>query len=256
MTSVSCGRPSVSVPVLSTASTVSRPACSSAVAWRNSTPWRAPRPTPTITAAGVARPSAHGQAITSTATACMMARSQSPLLAPTASRVATAMASTAGTKYPEITSASRWIGAFEPCASPTWRMMAASWVSAPTPVARRRSTPCRLRVAAYTGLSTPLLTGALSPVSRLSSTLPWPSITTPSTGALSPSRTHTTSPTRTSATGTSCTAPSRSTRAVVGASLSRASMAPAVCRRARCSSHLPSSTRVITDTLASKYTWP
>ena len=63
------GRPSVSVPVLSNATMRTACASSSACASLIRMPWRAATPVPTMIAVGVARPSAHGQAITSTATA-------------------------------------------------------------------------------------------------------------------------------------------------------------------------------------------
>ena len=63
------GRPSVSVPVLSKATTRTACASSSASASLIRMPWRAATPVPTMIAVGVARPSAQGQAITSTATA-------------------------------------------------------------------------------------------------------------------------------------------------------------------------------------------
>jgi Cu+-exporting ATPase len=66
---VSRGRPSVNVPVLSTANVFARQSTSSAAASRTRTPVSAPRPVPTITAIGVASPSAHGHAMISTATA-------------------------------------------------------------------------------------------------------------------------------------------------------------------------------------------
>ena len=61
--------PSVSVPVLSTTSVSTVSSRSSASAFLTSTPAPAPRPVPTMIAIGVARPSAHGQAMMSTATA-------------------------------------------------------------------------------------------------------------------------------------------------------------------------------------------
>ena len=71
--SVRRGRPSVSVPVLST-TIVSTPASlSSAAASLTRTPAWAPRPVAVITDIGVARPSAHGQAMISTETAATMA---------------------------------------------------------------------------------------------------------------------------------------------------------------------------------------
>ena len=67
-----------------------------------SRPSWAPRPVPTISAVGVARPSAHGQAMISTATAAVNAYAA---LSPVPSQnpsVATAMPMTTGTKTPEI----------------------------------------------------------------------------------------------------------------------------------------------------------
>jgi hypothetical protein len=84
-----------------------------------------------------------------------------------------------------------------------------------------------------------LSTGALSPVSIDSSMVEAPSTTIPSTGIFSPGRTRTTSPTRTDSTGTSCSLPSRITRAVFGASPTRAVMAAAVRFLARSSSQRP-----------------
>ncbi len=66
---VTVGRPSVSVPVLSSTSVSTRSNRSSASASRISTPAWAPRPTPTMIDMGVARPRAQGQAMISTDTA-------------------------------------------------------------------------------------------------------------------------------------------------------------------------------------------
>ena len=68
-TAVTAGLPSVSVPVLSTTSVSTFSMRSSASAFLISTPAWAPRPTPTMIDIGVASPSAHGQAMISTATA-------------------------------------------------------------------------------------------------------------------------------------------------------------------------------------------
>ncbi len=62
--SVTSGFPRVSVPVLSKATVVRFLETSSASPFRTSTPSSAPRPIPTVTAVGVARPSAQGQATT------------------------------------------------------------------------------------------------------------------------------------------------------------------------------------------------
>ena len=63
------GRPSVSVPVLSMTTVSIRHSCSRAVASLIRIWFSAPLPMPTISAVGVASPSAQGQAMTSTETA-------------------------------------------------------------------------------------------------------------------------------------------------------------------------------------------
>ena len=73
------GLPSVSVPVLSKATSLTARICSIACASRTRMPRRAASPVPTMKVAGVARPSAQGQAMTSTDTACSVAAAQSPL---------------------------------------------------------------------------------------------------------------------------------------------------------------------------------
>ena len=67
-TSTSAIRPSVTVPVLSSTTVSTRRALSSTCGPRIRTPSCAPRPVPTSSAVGVASPSAHGQAMISTAT--------------------------------------------------------------------------------------------------------------------------------------------------------------------------------------------
>ena len=66
MTSATVGRPRVSVPVLSSTTASTRWAISSASPPRIRMPASAPRPVPTMIAVGVARPIAHGQAMTTT----------------------------------------------------------------------------------------------------------------------------------------------------------------------------------------------
>jgi hypothetical protein len=68
-TSVSAGLPRVIVPVLSSTTTLMSFSVWIASPERISTPRSAPSPEPTMIAVGVARPSAQGQAMTSTATA-------------------------------------------------------------------------------------------------------------------------------------------------------------------------------------------
>src|SRR5258708_29468802 len=92
-------------------------------------PCSAPLPVPTMMAVGVARPNAHGQATTRTATAATMAIIQGLLEAamvaafvdalltlPTMaqpSNVSEAITRTIGTQMPEMVSAKRWLGAVE-----------------------------------------------------------------------------------------------------------------------------------------------
>ena len=147
-TSVTTGRPTVSVPVLSKTTVLTRWSCSSAAALLISTPCSAPFPVPTMIAVGVARPMAHGQAMTRTATAFVSAYSSAgdgPKSAHTAN-VSAAMPSTTGTKTAATRSARRWIGAREPCASATRWMIRARVVSAPTRVARKTKLPVRFIV--------------------------------------------------------------------------------------------------------------
>ena len=189
----------MSVPVLSTTSVVARASVSSASAFRTSTPAVAPRPTPTMTDIGVARPSAQGQAMISTETAATSAwakRGSGPTSAQ-ATNASAATATTAGTNQAAMRSARRWIGARLRCASLTSATMRASSVSRPTRSARITKPPVPLSVAPVTGAPGPFATGIGSPLIIDSSTLVWPSSTTPSVGTRSPGRTRRRSPGRT-----------------------------------------------------------
>ena len=73
MYSTTCGRPTVSVPVLSNATTSIARATSSACALLIRIPRDAPRPVPTMIAVGVARPSAQGHAMMRMATNALSA---------------------------------------------------------------------------------------------------------------------------------------------------------------------------------------
>jgi hypothetical protein len=97
--------------------------------------------------------------------------------------------------------------------------------------------------------------GRLSPVSHDSSTLDWPSITTPSTGTRSPGRSTNTSPSRTSKAVTSRTAPPRSTRARSGRNDSSAASAEPVRRFAPRLEPLAEQHRVMIAVEVSKYVW-
>ena len=68
-------RPVVIVPVLSSTAVSTRRVASSTSPPLMTMPSCAPRPVPTMIAVGVARPSAHGQAMISTATAAVNASS-------------------------------------------------------------------------------------------------------------------------------------------------------------------------------------
>ena len=72
--SVTSGRPLVMVPVLSSTTRSIFPTRSSASPDLNRIPISAARPVPTMMAVGVAKPMAHGQAITRTATMLISAR--------------------------------------------------------------------------------------------------------------------------------------------------------------------------------------
>ena len=146
---------------------VTRLAVSSASPPRMRIPASAPRPVPTMIAVGVARPIAHGQAMTRTlmnAVSASVRRGSGPT-AYQMTKVAAAMARTIGTKTAAIRSAIRWIGALEPWARWTSSTILASAVSRPTRVARMTKLPVVLRVAPITSSPGPTATGTGSPVS-------------------------------------------------------------------------------------------
>ena len=100
-------RPLVTVPVLSSTTVSTRRVASRTSGPLMRSPSCAPRPVPTIRAVGVARPSAQGQAMISTATAALKAKpAPSPAPSQKAS-VATARATTTGTNTPDTRSARR-----------------------------------------------------------------------------------------------------------------------------------------------------
>ena len=115
--------PTVRVPVLSRATTRIRRADSSACALLIRTPSSAPRPTAATSAAGVARPSAHGQATTRTATAALHAAAAGSPVPSQKPRVAAARLITQGTKTAAIRSASRCALALLACAWVTSRVI-------------------------------------------------------------------------------------------------------------------------------------
>ena len=110
--SVTAGLPRVTVPVLSSTTVPTLRRFSSASALLNRMPISAPLPVPTIMATGVARPSAHGQLITSTATAEVSASLMLPVSAIHTTKVAAEITNTTGTNTPATLSASRAMGAW------------------------------------------------------------------------------------------------------------------------------------------------
>ena len=187
--------PVVTVPVLSSTMVSTRRVDSRTSGPLMRMPSWAPRPVPTSSAVGVASPRAHGQAMISTATAAVNAV-VAPAPAPSQNpSVATARAMTTGTKTAETRSARRCTGALPFCASVTRRAIWASWVSAPTRVARTTRRPPALTVAPVTASPGPTSTGTGSPVSSEASMAEVPSSTIPSVATFSPGRTTKRSPT-------------------------------------------------------------
>ena len=162
----------VRVPVLSTTTVSTFCSRSRASAFLTSTPSLAPRPTPTMIDIGVARPSAHGQAMISTLTAATIANG-SRGCGPIAShnpKVARATAITTGTNTAEILSTSPWIGARDRCAWETRSTIRARVESAPRPVASTTRLPPWMIVPPMTRSPGLLSTGTGSPVIIDSST--------------------------------------------------------------------------------------
>ena len=215
-------RPVVTVPVLSSTIVSTRRVDSRICGPLIRIPSCAPRPVPTSSAVGVASPSAHGQAMISTATAAVNATSAPAPVASQYASVASASAMTTGTNTAETRSASRCTGALPVWAAATSRAIWASWVSAPTRVARTTSRPPALTVAPTTASPGPTSTGTGSPVSMLASTAEDPSTTWPSVAIFSPGRTTNRSPTASWPTGMRCSRPSRSTATSFAPSSSRA----------------------------------
>ena len=109
--------PSVTVPVLSSTIVSIRRVCSRISGPLIRMPSCAPRPVPTISAVGVASPSAHGQAMISTATAAVNAcRGRGAEQRASPASVASEITITTGTKTAETRSASRCTGALPDCA--------------------------------------------------------------------------------------------------------------------------------------------
>jgi len=190
---------------------------------------------PTINAVGVARPSAHGQAMITTATAAVNAAAAVPPSTSHPASVNTERPSTIGTNTPETRSAKRCTSALPDCACATIRAICASAVSAPTSVARTTKRPEVLIVAPATWSPAATSTGTDSPVSIEASTADWPLSTTPSVAIFSPGRTTNSSPTFSWSTGTNTSLPSRNTLASFAPSSSNLRIASPERRLARAS---------------------
>ncbi len=117
------------------------------------------------------------------------------------------------------------MGSLAPWAVSTMRTIWASTVSAPTCCASKRKAPVVFSVPPTTWAPALFSTGMGSPVSMDSSSQDEPSVTTPSTGTRSPGRTTMMSPAWTVSMATSCSSPSRTTRAVLACSDIRRRMA-------------------------------
>src|SRR5699024_9788769 len=115
-------------------------------------PISAALPEPAIIDVGVAKPSAHGQAITKIEIVGINAERKSPGVTAKYQirNVTIAITTTIGTNTPEIRSAKRWISALEPCASSTTFTICANAVSLPTLVALICNEPFLLIVAPIT----------------------------------------------------------------------------------------------------------
>ncbi len=183
----------------------------------------------------------------------MSAFSISPDTIIQAAKVRSAIPITTGTKTPDTLSASFWMGALEPCASSTIRMIWARTVSLPILAALNVNEPNLLMVAPTTVSPAFFSTGRLSPVSMDSSIEVFPSMMTPSTGTFSPGLTRMTSPTWTSSMGISSSQPSRMTLAVLAWSPMSFLMASDVLPFATASRYLPSRISVMIMADASKY---
>ncbi len=242
----------VTVPVLSSTIVSIRCVDSSTSGPLIRMPSCAPRPVPTSSAVGVARPSAHGQAMISTATAAVNAAAAGAPAPSQNPSVARESVITTGTNTADTRSASRCTGALPLCARSTSAAICASCVSAPTRVARTTSRPPAFTVAPTTRADGPTSTGTGSPVSMLSSTADEPSSTTPSVATCSPGRTTNRSPTASRSTGTRVSSPSRSTATSLAPNDSSArSAAPARCL-ARTSKYRPARMKVVTPAATSR----
>jgi hypothetical protein len=137
------------------------------------------------------------------------------------------------------------------CASATSRMMPESLVSSPLAVTSTRSDPSPLTVPATTASPSPRSTGRDSPVTAASSSVLAPERITPSTGTLSPGRTRTRSPSRSSLVAHALLAAVDEARGGVGQQLRELTSAPLAWSMERISIQWPSS--MIVTSVASSH---
>lgn len=235
-TAATAMRPVVTVPVLSSTTVSTRRVDSRICGPLMRMPSWAPRPVPTSSAVGVARPSAQGHAMISTATAAVNAAVTELPVSSHAARVSSDSPMTMGTNTADTRSASRCTSALPFCASVTRRAIWASWVSAPTRVARTTRRPPALTVAPTTWSPGATSTGTGSPVSIDASTADVPETTTPSVAIFSPGRTTNRSPTASRPIGIRVSrSPSRSTATSLAPMSSSARSAAPDCLLARAS---------------------
>ena len=224
--SLTAGVPCVTVPVLSSTTHLTSLSFSRAEPLLNNTPLSAPLPVPTMTATGVASPSAQGQEMTSTLTAQVKACSKGYPPASQPISTISAIAMTTGTNTPAILSAADAMGALLAPASSTSLIIFASILSPPVAVTRAVRCPVLFTVPPMSSEPSVFSTGTLSPLTALSSTNACPESTTESAGTDAPAFTTTMSPGRSSELSFSISSPPTSTIAVGGArsfSLSSAS---------------------------------
>ncbi|MGY3490514.1 hypothetical protein ACVW1C_008458 [Bradyrhizobium sp. USDA 4011] len=234
--------PSVSVPVLSNTTALRSRASSNPRRSRTSRPDFAPIVVEIAVTSGTARPSACGQAITSTVTTRVMVKSSdAPSICQT-TRVAPPAAIATTVRRNAARSASACARDREVCASSTKRMIPARAVFSPVPVTSTRSEPSLLTVPAITLSPSPFDTRRDSPVIIDSFTELLPDLTMPSAGMLAPGRIRTRSPTRNWSTVTSSVwSSSVNRRALSGNSLASSLSAPCAWKIERISIQWPSS---------------
>jgi hypothetical protein len=213
----------------------------------------APRPQAATSAAGVARPSAHGHAMISTASPALTACPAGEPASSHPARVRTAQPSTAGTNTAQIRSATRWMAAFCAWACSTSLISCESWVSRPVLTARTTSRPVSATVPAMTLSPSTASPGTDSPVIMLRSTALWPNTTSPSAAMASPGRTTNLSPGRRLLAGTRRSVPSGPSRpASLAPAAASSRIAWPATRRARASYSRPASRNVVTVAAVSR----